>query len=300
MSIPKALWLSLILTLTGCGEMKENAANAVDSDPGNQFFPKVKGIVQILPTADQPTRVIIDHEEMEGYMFAMIMPFYVQNLSELNGLEPGSEVTFDFHVKNYESWIDNVQLTGKKGKIKTTPADWEEDSDTLSPGDVMPDYDFADENGKPVKLSDYRGMPVAMTFVFARCPVPEYCPKMMRNFNEVREKLETDPEAPEKFQLLTISFDTVNDTPEVLKNWGAAYGHTEEQPWSLLSTPEDAKIREIAGDVGLKFGTIEGSYIHNLRTVILNPDGTVRKIFTDETWNVDSLIEEMKAAEKQE
>ncbi len=299
-SNPASSFLILvIITLAGCGEIKDNSSiPETASDPGNHFFPQVKGIVQVMPTSDQPTRVIIDHEEMEGYMFAMIMPFYVRDLAELENLKPGAEVSFDYHVKDFESWIENVKLTGNTGPVKTDASAWEDDFDRLTPGDPMPDYSFVDENGKPVTLSDYRGMPVAMTFVFARCPVPEYCPKMMRNFNEVRERLEADPDAPAKYQLLTISFDSVNDTPEALKAWGANYGHQQEQPWSLLSNPDDAEIRKIADDVGLKFGNIEGSFIHNLRTVVLNPDGTLRKLYTDETWNVDSLISELKDAAK--
>ena len=83
----------------------------------------------------------------------------------------------------------------------------------LAEGDLLTDYEFFDETGATVKLSDFRGMPVALTFVFSRCPVPEYCPAMMRNFKTVLDTLKADPEAPKAFRLLTISFDSWNDTP---------------------------------------------------------------------------------------
>jgi protein SCO1/2 len=163
----------------------------------------------------------------------------------------------------------------------------------LGPGDVLPDYEFRDQDGKVVKLNSYRGMPVAISFVFSRCPVPEYCPAMMRNFDKVEEALKTDPDAPEKWKLLSISFDTWMDNPETMKAYGTAFGRDSEQ-WSLLSTEDCCTIHQITGNVGLKFADKDGSYIHNLRTVILDPDGVIVRIFTDETWKVEELVAEMK------
>lgn len=257
----------------------------------------VRGVVQELP-ADDPTRVIIDHEEMPGYMHAMIMPFRVKDAEELAGLTPGAVVTFDYHVVGMESWIDEVKATGERGEIKTEDdeAAVEPAAPLLREGDFLPDYEFVDENGAEVKLSDYRGMPVALTFVFTRCPVPEYCPAMMRNFKTVLEDLSADPEAPEAFRLLTISFDTWNDTPAIMKSWGAAYGHEAGQPWSLLSSDSCCTINQIGANVGLKFGEVKGSYQHNLRTVILDGEGRIRRIFTDETWKTGDLVHEIKEA----
>lgn len=283
-SLILAAALSLVL-LSGCGETADE-----------RVF-HVRGVIQEL-TADDPTRVIIDHEEMPGYMNAMIMPFRVQEATELEGLEPGAVVTFDYHVSGTRSWIDNVTDTGEKGEIKTsgTDAAVEPVAPLLKEGDVLPDYEFVDETGADVKLSDYRGRPVALTFVFSQCPVPEYCPAMMRNFKTVLDSLKTDSEAPEEFQLLTISFDTWNDTPETMKTWAAAFGHEAGQPWSLLTSDSCCTINEIGANVGLKFGEVKGSYQHNLRTVILDGEGRIRRIFTDETWSTDELITELKAA----
>lgn len=282
-SLLLAAGLSLVL-LSGCGETADE-----------RVF-HVRGVIQELP-ADDPTKVIIDHEEMPGYMNAMIMPFRVQDAAELEGLEPGAVVTFDYHVSGMRSWIDNVTDTGEKGEIKTgSDAAVEPVAPLLKEGDVLPDYEFVDETGADVKLSDYRGRPVALTFVFSQCPVPEYCPAMMRNFKTVLDSLKTDSEAPEEFQLLTISFDTWNDTPETMKTWAAAFGHEAGQPWSLLTSDSCCTISEIGANVGLKFGEVKGSYQHNLRTVILDGEGRIQHIFTDETWSTDELIAELKAA----
>ncbi len=286
--IPLLLRLSPVLLAAACSPAEKG-------DDARHFH--VRGVVQELP-ADDPTRVIIDHEEMPGYMHAMIMPFRVKDAAELEGLTPGAVVTFDYHVVGMESWIDGVRDTGERGEIKTDDdeAAAEPAAPLLREGDLLPDYEFVDENGNDVKLSDFRGGPVALTFVFTRCPVPEYCPAMMRNFKTVLDDLNADPGTPEKFQLLTISFDTWNDTPEIMKSWGAAFGHGPGQPWSLLTSDSCCTINQIGANVGLKFGEVKGSYQHNLRTVVLDGEGRIRRIFTDESWKVEELVGELKAA----
>jgi len=283
---PHYFLLLAILTafLASCGQEQNGA----------QVF-TVRGVVQELP-ANDPNKIIIDHEEMPGYMAAMIMPFRAKDPAELEGLSPGDVVTFTYHVAELESWITDVDATGETGEVKSLDYPGEPVAPLLSEGDVLPDYEFLDENGDPLKLSDLRGMPVALTFVFSRCPVPEYCPKMMRNFFDVHSRLEADPDAPEDYRLLTISFDSWNDTPEVMKHWGRAYGHRAGQKWSLLTSETCCTINEIGANVGLRFGEVNGSYNHNLRTVVLDPDGTIRRIYTDETWSTDELIAEIKAA----
>ncbi|MCB1233057.1 MAG: SCO family protein [Verrucomicrobiae bacterium] len=268
-------------------------------EKGNErVFNQVRGVVQELP-ADDPLRVIIDHEEMPGYMNAMIMPFHVKEAGELEGLTPGAVITFDYHTSGSRSWIEYVTDTGEKGEIKSGDSDAAASpvAPLLKEGDLLPDYQFVDETGAGVKLSDFRGMPVALTFVFSRCPVPEYCPAMMRNFKSVLDRLEKTSGAPKRFHLLTISFDTWNDTPEVMAAWAAGYGHKAGQPWSLLTSDSCCTINQIGANVGLKFGEVKGSYQHNLRTVVLDSEGRIQHIFTDETWKTEELVAELIAAD---
>lgn len=259
-------------------------------EAGERVFP-VRGVIQ-QKMPGEPDKIIVDHEAIPDFMPRMIMPFRVLDLSELVGLEPGMEITFDFHVVDHESWITGVKMTGKKGAI-TMDSSKPETAKTLKIGALFPDYTFLNEYGKEVHLSDFRGRAVALTFVFSRCPVPEYCPRMMSHFAEVVTRLS---DRPESYHLLTISFDHEHDTPALLKAWGATFGHREGQPWSLLSTADGTIIDHIATDSGLRFGVVNGTIQHNLRTLILNPDGTIRKIFTDESWTVDEMVTEIEAA----
>lgn len=284
----KRLTLLLILPLvffSGCGRNVEVSGSA----DGETVY-AVRGVVQ--KRMDDPSMILIDHEEIPDFMPRMIMPFRVLDPSAFAGLAPGMEVTLDFHVTESDSWATNVVATGELGAI--TLEKRADSAKLLSVGDVLPDYEFVDENGKTVRFSDYRGMPVAVTFVFSRCPVPEYCPRMMNHFAAVREKLDADTEAPDAYRLLTISFDSEHDSSEILKMWGASFGHEAGQSWSLLSTPNSDVIDSIASRVGLRFGEANGTLQHNLRTLVLDGDGVIRALYTDETWSVDDLIMEIK------
>ena len=276
------------ILLSGCG----GDAEVDRSTEGETVYP-VRGVVQ--KRMDDPSMVLIDHEEIPGFMPRMVMPFRVLDPSGFEGIEPGMVVTLDFHVTESDSWATNVVATGESGPI--TLEERADSSKLLSVGDVLPDYEFIDETGKTVHFSDFRGMPVAVTFVFSRCPVPEYCPRMMNHFATVREKLDADPEAPKAYRLLTISFDSQHDSSEIMKTWGASFGHDPGQSWSLLSTPESEVIDSIASRVGLRFGESNGTLQHNLRTLVLDGDGVIRALYTDETWSVDDLILEIKKSD---
>lgn len=286
-----SLILSLAITagLVSCGGEKAEGA-------GEAMRFQVRGVVQ-KPMPGDPSMMIIDHEEIPGYMPRMIMPFRAKDPSEFAALEPGMAITFDYHVSGDESWVTDVKTTGETGAL--TIDERKPDAGKLArPGDRLPEAAFLDETGAEVHLSDFEGMPVALTFVFSRCPVPEYCPRMMNQFASVIETMKSTPGAPSAYRLLTISFDHEHDRPEVLKAWAAAFGYREGMPWSLLSSEDPGPIEALAAPTGLRYGEANGTIQHNLRTLVLNPDGTIRRLFNDETWTPADLVPELVAASK--
>jgi len=285
MRISRFVILASLLLLTACEP----------TSPEARVF-HVRGVVQ-KPMPGDPAMMIIDHDEIPGYMPRMIMPFRALDVAEFARLEPGMVVTFDYHVEEHESWVTGVTATGEKGAI-TLDEGKSDGKKLLGPGDRLPEATFTDETGKVVSLSDFQGLPVVITFVFSRCPVPEYCPRMMNQFAAVIEALTTNPGAPRSYRFLTISFDHEYDRPEILKAWAAAFGYREGLPWSLLSTQEVGPIETLAAPLGLRYGEVNGTIQHNLRTLVLNPDGTIRRLFTDENWTVAEMAGEVVEAGK--
>lgn len=279
------------LGISGCAKREDDASNA-------QTF-ALRGYIESVEAEGQ--RLMIDHEEIPDYMPAMIMQFKVADWSEARELAPGDQIAFDYHVASKRSWIDNIEKTGLRrdpnarhlGSDDARSSGWL----PLQPNDNLPNYAFTDEAGKAVSLGDYRGSVVAITFIFTRCPVPEYCPAMMRNFGDVDALLKNEPPAGAPWRLVTISFDPEHDTPEAMKRYGDAFNY-DPQHWDLLTSESLEPIEALAQNVGLKFGKSGDSILHNLRTVVLDPQGRITRIFTDETWSPAELADEMREAGK--
>jgi len=289
--VRKIGWISLTLALLAsvaiCVEPPKRSADA-------QVF-RVKGV--FLQTKG-PEVAVIDHETIPDHMPAMVMPFRAARPTELTPLAAGDEIFFDYIVDGFESWIENVVATGKK-RLTNRPAKAATAAHgPLKIGDILPDREFINEAGEPFRLSDSRGKAVALTFVFTRCPMPEACPKMMRNFAAVSAALKADASAPSNWQLLTISFDSFHDTPEKMKAYGDSYGYDPSR-WRLLSSDSCCTIKDIAADVDLRYtDDPTASMEHNLRTLVLDTKGRITKIFTDETWTVDELTTAIREAAK--
>jgi protein SCO1 len=274
----------------GCSNKTQNTASP---EVLKEFT--VKGV--LIRIENEGRTLVIKHEEMPGYMGAMTMPFRLKDPVEAKGIAPGDEIEFTYKVAELSSWIETLSKTGNTEMIEAAPAKSDQ-SNLLKPGDAFPNFALLDEDGNAVNLVDYRGSIIALTFIFTRCPVPEYCPSMMRNFSEVDRLLKEDANAPESYKLLTVSFDSSFDTPDILKAYGQQFGQGSTHTWDLLSTPDSEQVRSLGESVGLMFGKSNNAiYTHNLRTVVLDAEGRITKIFTDETWKPARLVSEIKAAD---
>ena len=116
-----------------------------------------------------------------------------------------------------------------------------------------------------------------MTFFFTRCPVPEYCPRLSKNFQEVSRKLGSMSGAPTNWHLLSVSFDTEVDTPTVLKAYGQRYQY-DPRHWSFLTGPSN-QIGALAALSDVKFERDGFFYNHNFRTLIIDAAGRLQMVF---------------------
>jgi protein SCO1/2 len=149
--------------------------------------------------------------------------------------------------------------------------------------------------GQAVRLSDFQGQALAMTFFFARCPLPTLCPRMNNNFASVQKELQSDSTRT-NWHLLSISFDPSFDTPEFLGSFATAH-QNDPLHWSF-ATSSSEDIRKLGGAFGLKFRREAGSINHNLRTVVVSKSGRVQRVFRGNEWLPAELVSEMKKAMK--
>jgi len=296
------LGLGLLLFVASCerrpAETTRPATNApaAPADTNAQLF-QVKGvIVEVLP-AEKSVR--IRHEDIPNYMPAMTMPFDVKDTNELAGLQAGDAVTFHLTVTELDGWIDHIKKLGA-APVKDPPAATGlrivREVEPLNVGDALPEYHFTNQLGQAVSLSQFRGQALAFTFIFTRCPFPTFCPLMSNNFRAVQDALLANPNSPTNWHLLTISFDPDYDTPEKLKSYAATY-HIDPAHWSFL-TGALVDITELSEQVGLQFWRDPGAVgiNHNLRTVVVDAQGRVQKIYAENKWTPEELTAEIVTA----
>jgi protein SCO1/2 len=241
-------------------------------DPAVRVFP-AHGVVEELKPADQI--VVIKHGAISNYMDAMTMPFKVKDPGELAGLQRGSLVNFELHVGASESWVAKIVRTGT---VSLSPLL------TNAVVTVSPDakyellhYKFTNELGHAVSLSDFPGQALAITFFYTRCPLPDYCPRQSKNFEEASQRLAAMPNAPANWHFISVSFDPEFDSPEVLKAYARFYQY-DPAHWSFLTGPKD-KIHELAAAAGVVVQNSDGALNHNMRTLIIDAHGRLQKVF---------------------
>ena len=255
----------------------------------NQY--PVHGVVQKI----DPDRrhVTVKHEKIPGYMMAMTMDFSVHDTNVLTALAPGDEIDFTLSVTADDDWVDNIRRTGKAG-VSALPA-VQFNVPELQVGDEMPAAEFTSEADRIIHLADYRGQAVAFTFFFTSCPLPEFCPRMNKNFAEARKLLLADTNTPANWQFLSVSFDPGFDRPENLRLYANLYRGDNTNRWVFaVASPET--LRVVGPRLDFHFWRENGTLSHNLRTVVLDPHGRIAAQFDGNEWTPAQLAEAMREA----
>ncbi len=293
----------LLAGAAGCARSSETAPlspaqGASEGKPvaaaERQVF-QVRGVIKEL--RPETRELVIKHEEIPNYMAAMTMPFELKNTNEFAGLGTNDQVSFTMVVTEEEGWIENVKKIGvDTNSVPGTPRPEMRvvrDVDPLKIGDTMPDYSFTNSLGKKISLSDFKGQAYAFTFIFTRCPFPNFCPRMSSNYGEAFKQLVAMTNGPANWHLFSISFDPDFDTPERLRDYSEHY-HPDPKKWDWL-TGAMIDIDAITEQVGLVFAFENGTFNHNLRTVVVDKNGRLRKIFVGNEWKPEELVQELLA-----
>jgi protein SCO1/2 len=251
----------------------------------------VRGVVREARPAK--SQLVVKHEEIPGYMDAMTMPFQVRDPKILESVKPGDAITFQLHVTEKDHWIDGLQIVAAGAGDKEAPRPKATDIAPFKPGDPLPALTFTDERGQPLKLEDYRGKALAITFIYTRCPLPNFCPLLAEKFRTVQETLLADPAAPKNWQLLSVTIDQEHDTAEVLQRY-AKTQRADAAHWRF-ATGELRDITVLGLRSGLEFWEGGSEITHNLRTVVFDAQGRMRKVISENTWTPQELADELRA-----
>jgi protein SCO1/2 len=247
-------------------------------------------IVAIEPARNEVT---IRHEDIKGFMPGMTMPFTVRDATLLEGKQPGDLVRATLVVEEVSAHLSMLTTTGRAPL--EAPAAVSDGPRILAPGEQVADALLVGDDGMPLPFSSLRGHRVALTFIYTRCPLPEFCPMMDRNFAAVQKTIVATP-ALADVRLITLTFDPEFDTPAILHAHARRRG-ADPAIWTF-ATGEPTEVERFASQFGVyveRNPQRPADIIHNLITAVVDPDGRLVKRHTGNDWTPADLVKDIAA-----
>ena len=287
--VPGIVAAALLLVLGGCSQSESVVPT------GETVYP-MRGIVREVRQED--ASVVIEHEDVPGYMPAMTMLFNVRDEGLFGQLKNDEAIAFDLVVKGTSSWIRQIaptdaatlQLAKKRPRAEGAPStSAAAQSPRLSEGDLMPDFRLLDQRGEEMTPQTFAGKDVVVTFIFTRCPLPDFCPKISGQFAELEKAVLEDPNLKSQVKLLSITIDPEFDTPAVLKEYADHFSHSDGELWRFgVGTQEQTDRLTHAFSVYTE--TSGGTINHGLCTAWIGSDGIVNKIWRGSGWEPKEVL----------
>jgi protein SCO1 len=265
-------------------------------------YPFTGRILSIDPEAESAN---IDGDLIQGFMEAMVMTYKIKPASTLRQLSPGDSISAEVVVVDHDPrdenadsdyWLENVKVTSHAPQPPALAANAVH---MPSPGEQVPDFSFTNQDGKRISLRQYSGKVLLVTFIYTRCPFPDFCPRMSSNFDEIYKQLGTNASLA-KTNLLSVSFDPAHDTPKVLRDYGFSVAHTHDaalfRRWQFAAASA-TDLPKIAGFFALTVKPEGGLITHNLSTAVIGPDGKIAAWYHGGDWQVSDLIKDATDAQ---
>jgi protein SCO1 len=279
----RRLWVPLLglVALNACGR-------APDANP-RQF--ELQG--QILAVRPERNEVVIKHQDIKGFMPGMTMPFTVKDAALLTDKQRGDLVTATLVVGQTQAYLTTLKTTGHADVSEPAPPS---PPDVLTAGQPVKDAQLVDQDGKSRPFSSFKGHRLAVTFIYTRCPLPEFCPLMDKHFASVQTTIASIPSLSD-VRLLTVTLDPEFDRPAILKAYAGRRG-ANPAVWTFL-TGDPAEVNKFATQFGLYVEHNPQNAIditHNLRTAVIDPDGRLVTVHSGNSWTPAELVADLTAA----
>jgi protein SCO1/2 len=196
-------------------------------------------------------------------------------LKALKGLKAGSAVQFAIVEQDKKLYAEDIH--------EGTTANFESEPMTagqltaldhmlnpavkvLNVGERVPDFALTDQTGKTIHLAQFEGKVVALTFGYSRCPNPNYCFRLSNNLARVERRFHS--QAGRDLVLMTIMIDPEHDQGATLAEYAGVF-KADPASWHFLTGPLP-EIKQVAGQFGMNFWSVEGLVTHSLHTILLD------------------------------
>ena len=274
------------LALLSCGRSS-------NSDEGADHY-NTRGVVRGF-SPDRST-IEIQHENIPDFMPSMTMPFVTRDPKQIAELRTGDAISFRMAVTKKDFWVENVKKIRREDvnvaePKRTSPVSAERDT-RLTEGDKMRPFSLTNQNGERISLDTFHGNSFVLTFVFTRCPVPNFCPRMSNNFEELQEAIKSGTGTLATTRLLSVTLDPTYDTPKVLSDY-AGFHHADSKIWSF-ATGDEKEIDSLTRAFSVYRQNEGGTISHGLATALINKEGKIDKIWRGNAWTPAEVIREIQ------
>jgi len=277
------LIVGLMIAISGCSRQPETRRYQLTG--------------QILVVKPETNEVLVKHEDIPGFMPAMTMPYLVSDPALLKDRAAGDLITATLVVGQERAYLSMITKTGSAPLPEDAPATIPVAAGVriLEAGDRVPDTPLIDQDGRPVLLTGFAGTALAVSFIYTRCPLPQFCPLIDRRFGEVQAVVAGEPSLKGKVKLLSISFDPAFDHTAVLRAHATKVG-ADPAVWRF-ATADEAIVDRLAAEFGINvIREQDGTITHNLRTAVIDPSGHVVSIVDNNAWTADELASALRNA----
>lgn len=239
--------------------------------------------------------IMLDTENIPGFMEAMTMPYALQNPSVASELHPGDVVTAQMQMGAKGAMLSQIDIVQEAMLNVLPPVQYH----VPKFGDEVPDFKLLNQSDRIVGLHQFHGKVLVLTFIYTRCQSSQFCPLMSRNFAELDKMLTADPKLYSRTHLLSISFDPKYDTPAVLRSYGGAYTgrFTREtfQHWDFAA-PSEKELASVLQwfDVGVTSKDNGKVLLHSLSTAVVGPDGKIHNWYPTNTWTPKEVFQDIQ------
>jgi protein SCO1/2 len=185
-----------------------------------------------------------------------------------------------------------VACRPREEALGATGAARPEPNKAIAVGDRVPDFTLTDQAGKTVRLLQFRGEPVAVTFAYTRCPDASVCPMTMAKFAKLNAAL-----TGKNFgRLLAVTVDPENDTPTVLADYARHIG-ADPARWKFL-TGDPRALARVAETFGVLYYPERGQIVHQQAVAVIDPEGRLATIYYGADWEPEQVLQQLEKARK--
>ena len=168
--------------------------------------------------------------------------------------------------------------------------DWKDPLDRPEPFDL--NFAMLDQDGREVNLADFVGKPMAVSFIFTRCPDPKMCPLITLRMADLQDQLRKLG-ILDDVQLLLISYDPRYDTPERLKAYAKDRG-MEFESMAMLTARDPALLPLLLEHMGVTAEGQGASFKHLIELLLIDRGGRFVRAYYGRVWENDPVIEDLK------